>query len=219
MNRFLILSVASVLSLGACASPSTMPKAVDLNFTQMSPVPLNVGTVQVLNASAPSVQAKGVALRNASPAGALERYAAHRLNAAGRAGNLNFVIRQATITSREIMPTGGDWTDNLQLGKPTEHTVTMRVGLELSGTGMPTMKSAYTLERKKTVSAGASLAQRDYEINSLIESMVRDLDAAVMKGLNENMHIVIGPSPMTFGTPMPMNDAASQIPVMLNGAQ
>ena len=120
MKRFLILGVAAVLSLGACASPSTAPRAVDLNFTQMSPVPLNVGSVQVLNASAPSAQAKGIALKNASPVGALERYAARRLNAAGGAGTLNFVIQQASITSREVMPTGGDWTDNLQLGKPTE---------------------------------------------------------------------------------------------------
>lgn len=220
MKQFLkIIGVVSVLALSACASPSTTPAPVDLNFSQMQPVDLNVGAVQVLNASVPNAAPKGIALRNASPAGALERYAARRLKAAGGAGTLNFVIQQATITSREVTPTGGDWTDNLNLGKPTEHTVTMRVGLNLTGTGSPDMKSAYTLERKVTVSAGSSLAQRDYEINSLIQNMVRDMDAAVIRGLNENMRILVGPGPITFGTPMPMNDTANQLPVMIQNAQ
>ncbi|HEY8963346.1 MAG TPA: hypothetical protein VIN59_02660 [Alphaproteobacteria bacterium] len=220
MNKFFkALSVVSILTLAACASPSTTPAPVDMSFSQMAPVGLNVAAVQVLNASAPSPTMKGMALTNTSPATALETYATRRLQAEGTQGTLNFTIQQATMRSREVAPDAGNWTDNMHLGKPTEHTVTMKVGLNLSGIpGITSMKSGYTLERKKTIPAGASLAQRDYEINTLIKSMVQDMDAAVMKGLSENMHIVAGPVPMTYGNAMPMNDAANQVPVMINNA-
>lgn len=218
--RFLsTLGLVSALTLAACTSPSITPQPLDLTFSQMQGVDLSVGTVQVLNASQPNAAPKGIALKNASPAVALENYATQRLRAAGGEGTLNFIIQQATITSREVVPTGGNWTDNFHLGKPTEHTVTMRVGIDLKGRSAPDMKSAYTLERKTTISAGASLAQRDYEINKLITDMVRDMDKAVIKGLNENMHIVLAPGPITFGDQMSVSDASKQLPTMLQGVQ
>jgi len=219
MNRFLILCTASVLALSACASPSDTRPPVDLNFMQMSAVPLSVGTVQVLNASVPSAAPKNIALKNAAPEVALERYAAQRLKAAGGQGTLNFIIQQASITSQEVLPEGNGWKDKLELGKPTEHTVIMKVGIDLVGVpGQPEMKSAYSLERKLTVPAQASLEDRDWQINNLIASMVKDMDSSVLKGLNENMHVVIGPGPITFGNSMPINNPNNQIPVMLNNA-
>jgi hypothetical protein len=223
MNKLLhTIGLVSIMALSACASPSTTPKPVDLNFAAMQAVPLSVGAVQVLNASAPSIAPKNLMLKNASPAAALERYAAQRLHAAGGQGTLNFTIQQASIVSREVVPTKtGSWIkDNVKLGNPTEHTVTMKVGINLTGRpGQPDMTSAFSMERKKTIPAEESLQQRDYEINQLIEYMVRDMDASIVKALNDNMHVVVGPGPLTFGNPMPMNDANNQVPVMLNNAR
>jgi hypothetical protein len=216
-------ALVALVPLAACTTTSTGPsRPVDFTFSYMEPISLNVGAVQVLDASDPNAPK----MSRVSPSQALQSYARRRLKAVGGEGTLNFVIQQASVSAAESQGTG-DWTEAFQLSKPMEYTVTMRVGLDLEGrTTRPNIRSAYTLERKKTLPAGASLADRDRELNKLIETMVRDMDQAVQTGLANNMRIMVTPGAITFGNPAPLETQgqdvvqpgpASAAPVVIQG--
>lgn len=202
-SRYLLMTAAvlALVPLSACTTPSSPGRPVDLSFSQMQPIDLSVNTVQIVD------QSNNPAAKNmprVNPAEALKRYATRRLHAVGGEGTLNFIILQASVTSAESEGTG-NWTEAFQLSKPMEYTVTMRIGLDMQGrTSQSNVRSAYTLERKKTLNAGASLADRDREVNRLIEDMVRDMDKAIQTGLANNMHVVVSPGAITFGTPAPL---------------
>ncbi len=203
---FLTAAILALMPLAACSTTSTSsprgPQVADLSFEQLTPLQLNVGAVEVIDNTI-SQSVKPVNPR-VSPAGALARYAKQRLQAMGGEGTLKFNIQQASLISAESQNTG-DWRQVFQLDNPTEYTVTMRVGLDLVGrTTQPNVRSAYTLERKKILPAGTSLASRDRELNLLVADMVKNVDIAVEKGIEENMRIIVRPGAITFGKPAPI---------------
>lgn len=191
----LTAAVLALVPLAACGNlASTGPRPVDLSYNQLSPLSLNVGQVQVNNMS-PAGKTNNPSLE---PSPALERYARSRFQGNNMSdGILNVNIEQATLKTAE--GTGsGNWTDAFSLSKPVEYTVTMRVGLDLQGrANQPGVKSAYTLERKKTLKEGVSLADRDREVSELISGMIRDLDTTLQNGISQNMHILQFASPMS----------------------
>lgn len=191
--KSLLMIAVATIALGACAPTVKNTAPADLSFTQLQPLQISVNNVQIINQAQPSGNPR------VQPGAALERYASRRLHATGGDGTLNFIIQQASLSSQEG-ELAGNWTDAFQLSKPMEYTITMKVGLTLTGrTARPDVKSAFTLERKKTLPAGASLADRDRELNKLIEAMVRDTDPAVQRGLADNMKILVSPGAYTFG--------------------
>jgi hypothetical protein len=205
--RTLLMTAALIATIpvAACTATTskTPPQQPDLSFSQMQPLVLNVGSVKVLDQST-SPNARYFEGRVA-PAAALSRYAKARLQASGGEGTLNFIIQQATLTTSEGQG-AGDWTDSFRISNPMEYTITMRVGLDLAGrTTQPNIKSAYTLERKKQLPAGVSLADRDRELNLLLADMVKSMDIAVERGLDDNMRIIVRPGPITFGQPEKMH--------------
>lgn len=191
--KTLLMIAAATVSLAACAQTPKNTTSADLNFEQLQPLQLSVNNVQVIN------QAPATSNPRVQPGTALDRYAKRRLHATGGDGTLNFVIQQASLQSAEGQM-AGNWTDSFQVGKPMEYTITMKVGLTLTGRATrPDVKSAFTLERKKTMPAGASLLDTDRELNKLIEAMVRDTDPAVQRGLADNMKVLVSPGAYTFG--------------------
>lgn len=216
MNRkaLLMMATASTL-LAGCASGTVTGAPADFNFTKLAPLELNVGAVQV--------QSQAAAPENprVNPGLALQRYAKKRLQAVGGEGTLNFNIQQASLTAVEGQGQG-NWTDAFSLSKPMEYTVTMRIGLDLVGRSTrPDVKSAFTLERKKTLAEGVSLAERDYQLNKLVESMTYDVDKAVERSLAENMKILVRAGAITFGTPAPLETTGTVVmpaPVQNNAA-
>jgi hypothetical protein len=208
-----------VVPLASCSSTSTSsglhgPQVADLSFTQLQPLQLNVGAVDVIDNTV-SVSAKAPDMR-VSPSNALGRYARKRLQAMGGEGTLKFVIQQASLTSAQSEPNQNKWAQAFALDQSMDYTITMRVGLDLTGrTTQPNIKSAYTLERKKTLPAGTSLADRDRELNLLIADMVKNVDMAVEKGIEENMRIIVRPGAITFGKPAPI-EAITNTPIPQN---
>lgn len=210
---FITAAVIAFLPLAACTTTSTNPPRMpDLSFSEMTPLQLNVGAVRV-NDLTGGQNARYLEGR-VSPVNALARYAKTRLQAVGGEGVLDFDIQQASLTSTEAEPTG-NWTEAFQLGRPMEYTITMRVGLNLADRKTrPNIRSAYTLERKKTLPAGSSLADRDRELNLLLVDMIKAVDSAVEKGMDENMRIIVRPGPITFGQPKeaaPMADGGMMV--------
>lgn len=205
MNRHTLLALLAATALSGCAAATPATRPVDMTFSQMKPIALNVGAVQVINNTQP------VKNPRVMPAVALQNYARHRLDAVGGEGTLNFVIQQASLTEGQAETTG-DWTEAFQLQRPIEYTLTMRVGLDLVGrTTQPNMTSAFTIERKKVLPAGSSLADRDSALNHLVEAMVYDMDKSVATGLSTSMKIVVAPGAITFGTPAPLEATGAMV--------
>jgi hypothetical protein len=200
INNFLMTAaLAALIPLGACQTGTPPGAPADLTFSQLAPLSLNVGVVQVQN-MAPA-QAPSVNLPNISPAAALETYARRRFQAAGGDGTLSFIIQQAQVSVAEG-EAGPEWTKSFQLSKPLEYTVTMRVGVNVDRNTQATVKSSYALERKKTLAENVSLTTRDREINDLIAGMVTDLGKSIEKGIAQNMNL-LGASPsITYGMPV-----------------
>jgi hypothetical protein len=187
MRKLLLTaSIVATGALAACTSTSTTPQPINLTFADVQALPLRVGAVQINDKSTAS------SLRNASelqlrPAVALSQYATNRFKAGGGEGVLTITINQAALSTNAAQKTG-DWRELLDLGEPQEYTITMRVGADLTGrTTHPNIRSAYALERKLTLPASASLAERDRELNELLKGMVISMGAAIEQGIRENM--------------------------------
>lgn len=208
MNRktlFLALAFAAAIPLAACQSTAITSAPADLTFAQMQPLQISANRLNVINNTPPTGNPR------VNPGLALENYANRRLHAVGGDGVLNFIVQQASLVTTEQQPTG-EWTEAFQFSKPMEYTVTMRVGLDLAErTNRSNLRSAFTMERKKTLSAGASLAQRDFELNKMIEAMVRDMDQAVQRGLDDSMKILVTPGALTFGKPAPLGSTGAVV--------
>jgi|GEM_PF-2434180 len=218
-KSLLMIAVAALMPMAACTTTPKNTTPADLSFQQLQRLDLNVGGVQVINNAGASDNPR------VQPGAALARYANRRLQAVGGEGTLNFVIEQASLSSKEG-ETAGNWTDAFLLSKPMEYTITMKVGLNLVGRSTrPDVKSAFTLERKKQLPEGSSLQDRDRELNKLIEAMVRDVDPAVQRALADNMKILVAKGPITFGaTALPINEGplvqpgpAGAAPVVITG--
>ena len=206
MNRKTLLAFAAAIALAGCASVAPSAGNMNPTFSEYAPVQVNIGSIQVVNNTAPSSNPR------VSPAIDLQTYAQRRLQASGSEGTLTFDIQQASLVSREVQSTG-QWTEAFSLANPIEYTVTMRVGLDATGrTGQPDVKAAFTLERKITLPGGTSLSDRDSQLNTLIIGMVGDVDKAVGQNLGDNMHLLTGQA--TFGLPpRPMAPVAPMAPV------
>lgn len=175
--------------LAACTTTPNQPAVVDLSFRATPPLALNVGSVNITNSAGnQTVDTGGYGIKIMPPATAFENYARQRLVARGNAGFLNVDIQQAALTAQK-QPASGTWKDNFSLGAPTEYTVNLRVGVTLTGTGQPDIKSAYTLERKATVPANTAPAMREQDINALIATTILDMDQAITNGLENTMRI------------------------------
>lgn len=213
-RKHLMMAVALVALLPAAACTTAPQKGpvrrADMTFADMAPLNLNVGSVQVIDNSGAQAQ-QSLGNSRVSPQAALANYARRRLKAVGGEGTLGFVIQQATLVAKESEGTG-TWTDALQLSQPMEYLATMRIGLDLTGRStQANVRSAYTLERKKILPAGTSLAERDRELNLLLADMVKSVDEAVYRGLSENLRVVVQPGPITFGQPAPLESSGSVV--------
>lgn len=186
----LTLLCTATATLASCATTVNTPAAVDLSFRATPPLALNVGSVNITNsAGTQKVDTGGYGIRITPPAQAFENYARARLVARGTAGFLNVDIQQAALTAQKL-PATGTWKDSFALGgTPTEYTLNLRVGITLTGTGQPDIKSAYTMERKATIPAQTAPAMREQDINALIATTILDMDQAITAGLENTMRI------------------------------
>lgn len=191
IKNIMLVGVAAI-SLAACTStPPPRGPSADVTFTRMAPVALNVAIVDVL-VREPSANQPPIAPFQVTPAQALKSYAERRLQAAGGRGSLNFIIEQATVKVDNVAP-DTKVEKAFAFNESQQYTVTMRIGLDLVDRGnLPTVRSAYTLERKITIPGHIGIGERDRQLNQFLVQMVEDMDVAVQRGLRDNMNIALG---------------------------
>lgn len=212
----ILLSLAALVLLAGCTTgnnPAGAP-VPQLTFENAQGVPIRVAMLEMLDRSA-AKRADDDRSDDfiTQPVTALERYFRQRYRPSGYDGALRVIVEQAgTLVSEAPKPQG--WAEGLianitDWNKQDIYTLSMHVVLEASNGAATELK----LHRQEMMPANPSLAQREKFLQSLIEGVIADLDAAAIPAMDRTLGILAVPSQ----TVRPI--AVDQNPVMIGETQ
>jgi hypothetical protein len=184
MLRALLPLLVAVLA--GCANYESFDPP-PLDYSDRTPLRLAVDSVAVQSAYTPPGQPPNVEhTLILSPEEALRRLLEQRLQAAGGAGRLQAVIVDASVEDETLeTETGvGGWLTTQPASRLTSR-VKVRVD-QLDDAGMVTRSVTTAATRSRSVPEGATFVERQRIAYELVQSLVDDLDAALLAGLRES---------------------------------
>lgn len=181
--------LALLVALAACQSTPPRPAARPVTFAQFGPIALDAASVGVVDARRPPA---GVVLADdrspVTPADAVKRWAAERLQAVGRAGRVQVTIRDASIIEVALPRTGGvrGYFTNDQAQRYDG-----RMEVEVSGErpGESTFRGVTraVVTASTSVAENISLADRETVLQDLVRGMADDLNAKLDGGIRRDL--------------------------------
>lgn len=189
-RRSLVLAAAACAALAACQSAPVRPAARAVDFSAFGPIVLNAAKIDVVDASRPAGGAVHVAQRATTPpAEAMRRWAAERLQAAGRTGSVRVTVRDASIVEVPLQTTGGvkGYFTNEQ-----SHRYDGRLEVEITGEApvsggsfRGTTKAAATASA--TVAENATLNDRNATISEVSRRLAEEINARLDAGIRKDL--------------------------------
>jgi hypothetical protein len=175
-----------VAVLAGCATYEAF-EPPPLDYSDRAPLRLAVDSVAVQSAYTSPGQAPYVEHTLVlAPEEALRRLLEQRLQAAGGAGRLQAVIVDASVEDETLeTETGvGGWLTTQPASRLTSR-IKVRVD-QLDDAGMVTRSVTTAATRSRSVPEGATFVERQRIAYELVQSLVDDLDAALLAGLRES---------------------------------
>lgn len=206
--RFRVLSCAAVVA-ALCAVPGCSTQTVsgkplsELTFDTVQPLYVSAAHVNIVNNYNPSADPQDVSSRLPTPPDiAVRRWAERRLQPAGGFGVLNFAIDSVTVREAHNAPqtTMQRWSGQ---GASTRYDVALRLSMaKESDARMGNSRHAMTVTRTVTIPDNWSIAQREHELQTFVETLVAEVDKAVTATLqNENLLAPAPFAPAPLSTP------------------
>ncbi|QQG35702.1 MAG: hypothetical protein HYS17_09305 [Micavibrio aeruginosavorus] len=188
VSAVFVLGVA-LISLSACATkPAAQREPVpELSFTNISPYHVDALRVDVENLYQPGADPKDVSTSfPVQPDIAIKRYAENRLQPGGQRGGLKFIIEDARIYQREILPDNkvASW---MGAGKQDQYEIFLRLKLYYTDdVGVQEgRQGTLNFNRTLTMPSSVSLTERELRQLKFLEQLMKDVDAAVSQALAE----------------------------------
>jgi hypothetical protein len=174
------------LALAACQTPPPVQRLPELTFGHLDRLNLDVATIEVVSEYRSPMKAPHVEhLFPTPPQTALERWAADRLEAAGRQGIARFVIQNAQATATPLA-----FDKGLAGAFTKEQSVRYEASVEafleiVDERGFRKGFSSARASRTRTMAEDASLNERDKAWFELTEAVMQDFNAEIEKNVRQ----------------------------------
>lgn len=190
--RFLVCVSALVLGAGGvvagCTTVGPSLKSPAAEFSQRLGV--DAARIQIIDTPNAAVYANDVSGSFPTPLDvALHSYVNNRLAAAGAEGTFYITVEEARIT-RENIESASTLARRFNLDNRDRYTAQIRLRLSRENPVAP--GAAYTetrVQRTWTIPDHLTIADREREQNAFMTQLLRDIDAAVVNGVNTTLSI------------------------------
>ena len=202
----IVLTFLCVIAVGCSSTTPESKPMPSLTFEHVKPLSLNVANVEIVNEY--STQEKQNDFSSSFPTPpdiALRRYADNKLKAAGDADTLKFVIEGANVKRSLVLP-AGKFTSWMGINKKDLYEVDLRIRMfTYNDQGSQSDHSILNLRRSIAIPQRYSVADKEHEKFMFLEMLMKDVDDAVTKALDEKMDLTAAnlyvPSTALLATP------------------
>jgi hypothetical protein len=187
--NFLALSailMGSILALGGCETP-TSAAIPTLTFAHLEQIRFDAAIVEIFDEYHPTLAAPNVDhLFQISPALAARNWANARIGAAGSAGSVRVIIKNASVVQVNLpVRTGvGGLFFNEQ---DVRYEAILELSIEYRRVLFVTSSVRTEVMRSRTASESISVAERNQLFFKLTEDLLADLDAEIVSNISQYM--------------------------------
>ncbi len=188
--RYAIFAPALALLLAAtgCETPAPAPVFPDLTFAHLTPIGLDVSTIEVIENYKSPMRAPNVEHEfPVSPGKATLYWAKQRFRATGSVRRGQVIIQDASVTATPLkMKKGvkGLFSDD----QSVRYDARIQVRIEVnSPVGGRSSFATATVKRSRTAAEEISVNERHQLFFDLVSALMEDLDAAAIKSVRQHM--------------------------------
>lgn len=183
------LTLCASLALCSCGGGSALSDGKPLprlTFAHLAPLKVNVGRVDIVDASAGNPLPVGFV---ADPAQVAQRYFGSRFQAAGTQGTLFLRLEEASVV-HEFLPSGEKIARALKVGGADRYTVRVKMVIEHRNDRDRLLYSqVLTGTRVMNISEYASPAEREAHQMQGLETLFREIDSKIPDMVLHGMRI------------------------------
>lgn len=204
-HRFLVpaLALAVLAAAPGCTTQTVSGKPLaELTYDHIQPLYVSASNIDVIDNYNPSADPQDVSSRFPTPPDiAVRRWAERRLQPGVGTGTLRFVIDSVTAHKTAHGPENSlqRWTGQ---GATTTYDVVMKISMsKQTDARIGNSNHAFTVTRSVTIPDNWSIAQREAEMQSFVETIVAAVDEAVMGVLRAESLITVDATPVGVSAP------------------
>jgi len=180
------------LVLAACQTPPPVQRLPDLTYGHLDRLNLDAAAIEVVSEYRSPMKEPNVEhFFPTSPQTALERWAADRLDAAGRQGIARFVIKDARGTATPLAIDKG-LTGAFKKEQSVRYEASIEALLEIvDERGFRKGFASARVSRTRTLGEDATLNERDKTWFDLTEAVMRDFNAEMEKNIRQYLGVFL----------------------------
>ena len=213
-HRFLVPALALTVLAAApgCTTQTVSGKPLaELTYDHIQPLYVSASNIDVIDNYNPSADPQDVSSRFPTPPDiAVRRWAERRLQPGVGTGTLRFVIDSVTAHKSAQGPENSlqRWTGQ---GATSTYKVVMKISMsKQTDARIGNSNHAFTVTRSVTIPDNWSIAQREAEMQTFVETIVAAVDEAVMGVLRTESLITVDATPVGVSAPSPAPEVWSE---------
>ncbi len=183
--RRVLIPLAAVLSLAACAEPDR-PLYPEVTFAHLHPIKVNVGRTEVVDVFRPTLKPPHVEHEfPVSPMAAVHRWASDRLQPVGTAGVVQVVVEDASVVEVPLERTEGiEGMVTVDQAYRYDANLVVQINIIDAG-GQNVGYIRIEAQRTRTVPENLTLNERDQIFFEITEALMRDFNVEAEKSMRQ----------------------------------
>ena len=180
--------LALLLAATGCETPAPEPVFPDLTFAHLTPIGIDVSTIEVIENYVSPMRAPNVEHEfPVSPGKATLYWTKRRFRATGSVRRGQVIIQDASVTATPLNVKKGV-TGLFSNEQSVRYDARIQVRIEVtSPVGGRSSFATATVKRSRTAAEEISLNERHQLFFDLVSALLEDLDAAAVKNVRQHM--------------------------------
>jgi hypothetical protein len=186
--RHIALAAFCLGLLSACSNVAPpMQRLPEMSFRHLTPITLDVGTIEVVSEFKPPAQAPHIEYdMPVTPEDALKRWVQDRLQPIGRTGKMRVVIHDASATEVPLKTDQG-FTGMFKKEQAARVKMTINVSLQmLDERQMVTAEVSGKAMRERTTTEGLKLNEHDRILYDMVEDLMKGFNSEIDDNIRSN---------------------------------